>query len=483
MRLIKLLAALVLLTLFACSKEAPPASPTDTPKANDKIIRFVTINSASTYYINGSNEYAGLEYDLAKLFVQELGHEYQVKFIVVDSFSKVLPTLMAGQADIAAADISVTDERKKIVHFSDPYQDVQQQVVYNSNKTDAPRNLKALEGQLISIPKGTSFAERLRNLNKEQARLKWIELENTSSEQLLEALANEDINYTIADSHLLAIMQNYYPNLGVGFSIGSPEKTAWALSKNADPKLLAQINLFFKKIKQDGTLRNIIDRYHGNSKRLKPFDISTFLTRTQTLLPKYVRLFKNAQDITDIDWRLLAAVSYQESHWDTYNTSPTNVRGLMMLTEETSDMMNVTDRLDPKQSITAGAKYLLWLKERFPDRIPEPDRTYIALAAYNSGIAHIEDARVLAQKLKLNPDSWADVKTALVKLNNAEYYVDTKHGYCNCGVAVIYTESIRSYYKILEKNLPGYSPELEPYKIAATNANQENPTLLAALGF
>jgi membrane-bound lytic murein transglycosylase F len=351
------------------------------------------------------------------------------------------------------------------------------------NKTEAPRNLKALVGQSITIPKGTSFAERLRNLSKTQEGLTWVEQDNTSSEELLEALANEDISYTIADSHLLAVMQNYYPDLSVGFSLGPPEKTAWAVAKHSKPELLIKINQFFKKIKQNGTLRNLIDRYHGNSKRLKPFDISAFLTRSQTLLPKYIRLFKNAQDITDIDWRLLAAVSYQESHWDTYNTSPTNVRGLMMLTEETSDMMNVTDRLDPAQSITAGAKYLLWLKDRFPDRIPEPDRTYIALAAYNSGVGHIEDARVLAQKLKLNPDSWADIKTALLKLNNADYYLEAKHGYCNCGAPVIYTESVRSYYRILEKNLPSYSPESEPYKIAATHENETHSTLLAALGF
>ncbi len=170
------------------------------------------------------------------------------------------------------------------------------------------------------------------------------------------------------------------------------------------------MNDFFNHIKTNGTLRNLLDRYYGHSERLNSLDITTFLKRINTLLPKYIHLFKQAQEITGLDWRLLAAVSYRESHWDTFNTSPTNVRGLMMLTEATADQMGVTDRLDPKQSIPAGAKYLLKLRDTVPERIPEPDRTYMALAAYNIGYAHVEDARVLAKRLKLNPDSWADVK-------------------------------------------------------------------------
>jgi membrane-bound lytic murein transglycosylase F len=127
----------------------------------------------------------------------------------------------------------------------------------------------------------------------------------------------------------------------------------------------------------------------------------------------------------------------------------------------------VTDRLDPKQSIPAGAKFFLWMKDRFPERIPEPDRTFMALAAYNNGVGHIEDARVLAQRLKLNPDSWADVKTTLMKLNDPRYYTQAKHGYCSCGAPVIYTESIRSYYQILIKHLPSHTPDIDPFKIAA----------------
>jgi membrane-bound lytic murein transglycosylase F len=280
-------------------------------------------------------------------------------------------------------------------------------------------------------------------------------------------VANGELEFTIADSHLVAILQNYYPNLSVAFAIGEPEKIAWAFSKNSNPILQQKADAFFAKIKKNGTLRNLIDRYHGNAKRLKPLDIKTFLMNMNKLLPKYKQLFKQAQEITGIDWRLLAAISYQESHWDTFNTSPTNVRGLMMLTEATADQMGVTDRLDPKQSIPAGAKYISQLVDTMPDRIPEPDRTYMALASYNIGYAHVEDARVLAQRLKLNPDSWADVKKTLVMLNNPDYHVSAKYGYCSGGAPVIFVESIRSYHNILLRYQPAHNLGQDDFKIAS----------------
>lgn len=467
MRLIQLTLGFIMLMLFGCSDEASISAQKKAKQASDThTIRFVTINSPNTYYTNEYDQLAGLEYDLAKRFVDSLGPQYKLEVIVVDSFAKLIPALLSNHADIAAADISITTERKNIVEFSDPYHDVQQFVVYNRDRNPKPKKLEALEGHIIAVPAGTSFAERMRKLGKQHAGLVWDEIQNTSSEQMLEALANEEIDYTIADSHLLAVMQYYHPSISPAFAIGEPEQIAWAMARGKNPALLKKINAFFKQIKQDGTLRNLVDRYHGNTKRLKTIDVKTFLARMQTILPKYSRLFKEAQDITDVDWRLLAAISYQESHWDTYSTSPTNVRGLMMLTEQTSDMMNVEDRLDPKQSIPAGAKFFLWMKDRFPERIPEPDRTYFALAAYNNGVGHIEDARVLAQKLGLNPDSWADVKTTLLKLNDPQYYTNAKYGYCSCGGPIIYTESVRSYYQILLKYLPSHSPDLEPFKIA-----------------
>ena len=461
------------LTFAGCDKPSAPAPSATKPAPvvkNDKFITFVTINSPNTYFVNGDNEYAGLDYDLAKLFVKSLNDGTQLRLIVENHIDQVLPAIASGKADIAAADITVTEVRKNRFIFSSPYQDVQQQVVYNKETNKKPPNkLKDLLGLHIVVPSGTSFVERLTKLREQEPDLKWEERSSENPEKLILAVANGEIDYTIADSHLIANLQNYHPSIGVAFAIGEPEKIAWALAKDADPKLLEKTNAFFTKIKIDGTLRNLIDRYHGNAKRLNQLDVKTFLVNSNSLLPKYVQLFKQAQDITGIDWRLLAAISYQESHWNTFNTSPTNVRGLMMLTESTADRMGVTDRLDPKQSIPAGAKYINQMVDTIPERVPQPDRTYMALAAYNIGYAHVEDARVLAQRLKLNPDSWADVKKTLVMLNNPNYYVNAKYGYCNGGAPVIFVESIRSYHNILVRYQPSHNPEQDQYKIASKN--------------
>lgn len=443
------------------------------------VLTFITLNSPNTYYVDDNEQAAGLEYDLIQLFIQELnqqaGDNTQLKLKLANNINQVIPAVLNKKADIAAADVTITEARKEIIAFSIPYQDVQQVVVYNTEKLQedkkrAPKKLKDLVGRLITVPAGTSFVERLIKLQPKEPGLIWQERLHVGSEQLLQELARGEIDYTIADSHLVSIMQNYYPNLGVAFAIGEPEKIAWAMPKNVDPELQQKVNDFFAKIKKNGTLRNLIDRYHGNAKRLKPVDVKSFLIRSRTLLPKYKRLFQQAQEITGLDWRLIAAISYQESHWDTFNTSPTNVRGLMMLTEDTADLMKVTDRLDPKQSIPAGAKYINLLKDTIPDRVPEPDRTYMALASYNIGYAHVEDARVLAQRLKMNPDRWADVKKTLVMLNDPTYYVNAKYGYCSGGAPVIFVESIRSYYNILERFEPSYDDTKDSFKIASADS-------------
>jgi membrane-bound lytic murein transglycosylase F len=461
--------------LMACSDANAPRHTSLKPKPDPYTIRFVTINSPDTYFLDSQNNYAGLEYELAKRFVDFLGPQYKLEFIVAESFDKVFPTLLRGDADIAAADISITASRKRQVLFGPAFNQVQSMVVYNRDQNAEPVKPEALLDKRIVLPRSTSFVERMRELQSQNPKLNWRESEKLSSEQLIEAVARNEIDYTVADNHLLSIMQYIYPQLDAGLMLGPVDKIAWALNKFSGEKKLKQVQAFFKQIEKDGTLRNLLDRYYGHTKRLKQVDVATFLGKSRTILPQYIRLFKNAQEITDIDWRLLAALSYQESHWDNYSTSPTNVRGLMMLTEQTSNMMNVTNRLDPKQSIIAGAKFMLWMRDRLPSRIPEPDRTFMTLAAYNNGVGHLEDARIIAQKLGLNPDSWADVKRGYQLLNDPAHYVNAKHGYCSCGAPVIYTELVRSYYQIMQKYFPAYDPGLDPYKIA----EMKMPWLLA----
>lgn len=461
LRSIIILAALL---LNACQE---PIKPVPDPRESKEIV-VVTHNGPNTYYIDGSNQPAGLEYDLASKFVENLGPEYSVRFHIVDNITEVIPALLKGEAHFAAADLSITRLRQHLVQFTTPFQSVQQHIVYNTEINPQPENLQDLIGKGIAVPGGTSYAERLAEKKQRLPGLQWQTLKNASTDELLEQVAEGLLDFTVSDSHLVAMLRNYYPNLGIGLSLGKEEQIAWAFPKSGDRWLFDQANLYLARIHKDGTLRNLIDRYYGHSERLDTLDVTTFLRRSRTLLPQYADLFKEAQELTGIDWRLLAAVSYRESHWDRLNTSPTNVRGLMMLTEATADMLGVTDRLDARQAIMGGARYIVMLKDTIPKRVPEPDRTWLALAAYNIGYAHLEDARVLAQRMKLNPDSWADVKKTLPLLNKVEYYSTVKYGFARGGAPVIFVESIRTYHKILEKYEAPHTPVLPSFDLART---------------
>lgn len=320
----KLFIVLLVLLAAACTRTDERTTSTahsETDDANTLI--FVTHNGPTTYYYNGDNELAGLEYDLATLFVKDFAPEYQLKFLVVNSVSDVIPSLLKGRAHIAAANLSITRLRQELVQFSTPYQQTQQQLVTlneENTKQNRPIQVKDFNVQLankkLAVPLGTSFEERLNQLKKSQPTLQWQSIPNTNSELLLSDVANGTLDYTMADSHLVSIMQNYYPNLAVAAKVGEADNLAWAFSKQANPALVKKVNAFFAKIKKDGTLKHLIDRYYGHSDRLNTQDVTVFLARSQSILPNYAALFKQAQEQTGLDWRLIAAVSYRESHWD-----------------------------------------------------------------------------------------------------------------------------------------------------------------------
>jgi membrane-bound lytic murein transglycosylase F len=177
-------------------------------------------------------------------------------------------------------------------------------------------------------------------------------------------------------------------------------------------------------------------------------------------LPQWRTLFHDAQERSGVEWRLLAAVAYQESKWDPTAQSETGARGLMQLTEETARHLGIADRADPKTNVHGAARYLRDLKAKLPARIEEPDRTWLALAAFNIGMAHLEDARILAQKMRLNPDLWNDVRKALPLLAQPEYYADAKYGYARGGMPVAFVDRVRGYYDILLAREPSFVPRL-----------------------
>lgn len=452
--------------LVACNGSGKPIPPA---RETGELI-VVTRNGPTTYYENAQGEQVGLEHDLVELFAKQLG--FRVRWVVEPEFQKIVPTVVQRQAHFAAAGITITEDRKRQITFSTAYQPVQEQLVFNVDRP-RPKSFSDLVGKRIQVVAGTSYVDQLTQAQRKNSNLAWEEVKNVETEDLLQRVAEGEIDYVIADSHIVLLSQNFYPRLGVAFDVGRPEYLGWAFPKDGDAWLYKKSIEFFAKIERDGTLKRLLDRYYGHIERLEQADIVGFLEKMNKVLPEYRVLFQQSQERTGLDWRLLAALGYQESHWDPLATSPTNVRGMMMLTEDTADAMGVTDRLDPRQSILAGAKYFLNLKDMIPARISEPDRTWLALAAYNVGYGHLEDARVLAQRQGLNPDSWADLKKVLPLLAKAGYHSTLKHGFARGGEAVILTENIRTYYDILVKFEKPHTPLFSPFAQDKNNANKK----------
>lgn len=209
---------------------------------------------------------------------------------------------------------------------------------------------------------------------------------------------------------------------------------------------------FFRNAQTNGLLSEVRERFYGHLGQLNYVGAKRFQRQTDKKLDKYDDLFQAAADQHNLDWRLLAAMSYQESHWNPRAKSFTGVRGMMMLTRRTAKELGVRNRLDPKQSIDGGAAYLVKLRKRLPKEIHEPDRTWMALAAYNVGYGHLTDARKLAKKDGGDNSRWMDVKNYLPLLSQKRYYKQTRHGYARGNEPVSYVQNIRRYFDVLVWN-------------------------------
>ena len=440
-----------LLTVFITSLCVFLGTCSETPPLLEQIkdrgtLRVVTRYSPVTFY-QGARGPAGAEYELARGLARELG--VKLEMYATDSFIDVLPQVVQGQADFAAAALTVTENRKAQVLFSEPYKSTNEHVIYKVG-TSRPRKLDYLLSGTLEVLAGSSHVESLKKLRQDTPNLTWIENPDTEVEDLLYRVAIGELDYTVADTLEFNVSRNYHPDIRIGMDLDNAHQIAWAFRKSQDRSLLEAANAYLEKIKANGGLARIDERYFGHAYRFDYVGTRSFLRDIERKLPSYRFLFEEVAADHEIDWRLLAAVSYQESHWNPQAVSPTGVRGLMMLTNTTAKQMKIADRLDPHQSILGGAKYLQRVKKKIPERIQEPDRTWLALAAYNVGWGHLEDARIIAQIQGLNPDSWRDVKECLPLLTQKQWYKRVKRGYARGWEPVRYVENIRSYLDILK---------------------------------
>ncbi len=368
-------------------------------------LRVLTRNHPTTYY-KGPEGPEGPEYDLIEGFARFLGVELRLE--TTNRFSELLPAIERGDAHLAAAGISVTPERARRVDFGPGYHDVTEHLIYKLG-TAKPETIDDLAGKHLEVVSGTSYVETLADIRQTNRDLAWIENPHVEVAELIKQVAGGAIDYTVADSTVFSVYQNQVPNIRVAFDMGESNELAWAFPKRYDRSLIQQAERYFEFIRGNGDLKRILDRYYGPTSRFDYVGTLTFIRHYEHRLTGYQPSFERAADLTGIDWRLLAAIGYQESHWNPEAVSPTGVRGLMMLTKRTAGALGITDRVDPEQSILGGAMYFRRLKERIPAEIKEPDRTWFALAAYNVGYMHLQDARAIARLRGDNPDRWIDV--------------------------------------------------------------------------
>ncbi len=400
-----------------------------------------TINSSLTYSYEG-NQYSGFDYELGKKFAEYLNVDLRIK--TYDSLEALFLDLDNGKIDYIGAGLTLTPKRAEKYRSSPPYYYVSQKVVYHKG-TYRPRQIADVN-EPINVLKDSSHEERVDQLLQEVPNLAVRILENEDQESLLRKIAEKEISFAIVDSSTLAQKQRYYPVLAEAFTISEKQPVAWLLPKNTDDTIYSAMIEFIGNQYQNQDIAKLEEKYFGHVQHFDFVDTRTFLKRVKSKLPKYEALFKE-YETNQVDWLLLASVSYQESHWNPKATSPTGVRGMMMLTLDTAEHIGIKNRLDPRQSIKGGAKYLTRLINRIPDSIAENEKIWFALASYNIGFGHMMDARRITKMRKQNPDLWADVKDNLPLLHHKKWYKRTRYGYARGREAQHYVNNIRQYLK------------------------------------
>ena len=437
----RVLVAVCMASLVACM------GPDSLGRIKERGELVVASRNGPTTYFTDKGEAAGFEYALSQMFAEELGVKLRIE--TPHNIADILQSVRRRQVDFAAAGLTVTAQRQEEFAFSHPYYDIEPQILYVSG-TARPRSVEDLYGGRLVTLADSSHAETLAALQLEHPDLQWQEMYDVEVLDLMDMVATGAATYAVVDSNEFVANRSFYPKLRVGFNLGATESLAWLFVPGEDNlRLKHRADSFLERVAADGSLDQLKEQHFGHAIGVTQVDSQTFSRRMRRRLPKYEELIRAVADEYQMDWHLLAAIAYQESHWNPYARSPTGVRGMMMLTLNTAREMSVDNRLDASQSLRGGARYFKKIKRLLPADVEEPDRTWFALAAYNIGRGHLEDARVITERQGGDPDRWIDVKARLPLLQRSKYYRGTRHGYARGSEPVTYVKNIRHYYNIM----------------------------------
>jgi membrane-bound lytic murein transglycosylase F len=434
-----------LLIGFACTLAASRPPTTLEQVLTNGTLVAISRNGPTTYY-EGPNGTTGFEHALLQGFADSLGVTLTIR--EQEDLSTMLDMVAEGQGQLAAAGLTITPQRQTRVTFTTPYLEVTQQLIYNRG-ADKPTSIEDIVGGDLLVIAGSSHVERLQQLKADYPQLSWREEPGLEMIDLLEMVHRGEVDYAVVDSNAYHINAQTFPRARLAFDIGEPDALGWAFPQRADNSLYLRAQAYLAHIDESGALDALVAEFFNNDDPVSTGGALLFAYRLEKRLPKWQGLMQQVGEELDLSWQLLAAMSYQESHWDANARSHTGVRGLMMLTRVTAKELGVKNRLDPEQSMRGGAAYFKDLYSRLPQRIQDPDRTLLALAAYNTGMGHLEDARVLTQRHGGNPDTWQDVQKYLPLLAKRKYYRTLKHGYARGWEPVQYVNNIVRFRDII----------------------------------
>ena len=408
-------------------------------------ITVITHNNSHCYYLY-RDQAMGFEYELAKLFADYLGVALEVN--IAEKWDSMISALKDGTGSFIAANMAITPKRQKEAAFSDGYMSTQKYVIVRRNNTDIKRAAD-LAGKTVHVRRGTSYHERLKALRRDGIDIKIKLYDNIPTAELIQQVAEGTIEVTIADRNIALLNRRYYPQIALALAISSKKDLGWAV-KPGETRLLNKINLFFNKIKGNGKLTEIYNKYYTDIDNFDYVDLRSYHIRLKTRLPQYSQLIKDVANRYGFDWRLIAAQIYQESHFNPAAISYAGAYGLMQLSRSTAESLGVDDMFDPEQNINAGVQHLRDLYDYFNED-DGWDRLLISLAAYNIGQGHILGARNLARQMNFDPDKWSSMEKTLPLLRYQKYYKNAKYGYCRGIEPIKYVKQIMIYYDILKQ--------------------------------
>lgn len=399
--------------------------------------------SGPTTFQNTADGARGFQYELAQLFAEELG----VDLVLEDTpdTGSVLNAIRRNHADIAITGLATDDPRLKRLRVAEPYMAVSEQLIQRLNRP-IPARFDDLENARIGVLAGSTESVRLKALTRWRSDLTVIEFEDTDPLLLLDQVETGDLDYVALNSSEFDARRALFPNLGVSLNLQDNSELAWALVKTRDQSLFKAAQAFLARKQADGTLDRLV-AFYSQGDTFDPYSVRSFQRDITQKLPRYQTLFQANADANGMDWRLLAAIAYQESRWQPNAISPTGVKGMMMLTQGTAAHMGVADRTNPRQSIEGGAGYYRQILERLPASVREPDRTWMALAAYNMGPAHIDRARKNAEASGEDADKWLTVSRELRQMATRAREQGRR---IPVGQALVYVQQVRRYYDTLQ---------------------------------